>query len=84
LGLEIIHALLYNITMNYPNTERKMPSASFWRGFASAFNLSGSTFLKIPDLSRGFERDGEALRSDWRRIGNDMRKAMNQVSSEQR
>ena len=58
----------------------KLPS--FWKGYASAFDISGQSLLAIPDLSTGFQRDAEALRGDWQRIGNDMRKAMNIVANE--
>ena len=58
----------------------KIPS--FWKGYASAFDISGQSLLTIPDLSTGFQRDAEALRGDWQRIGNDMRKAMNIVANE--
>ena len=51
----------------------------FFKGFSSVFNLSGQAFLKIPDLSTGFERDREVLADDWQRIGKDMRSAVNQV-----
>ena len=57
---------------------------SFLKGFASIFNLSGQVFLKLPDLTTGFERDRDALISDWQRIGKDMRGAVNQVIYERR
>jgi len=54
--------------------------ASFLKGFASAFDISGQTFMDdIPDYSGGFERDARVLRSDWERVENDLRKAMGQV-----
>jgi hypothetical protein len=53
---------------------------AFLRGFASAFDLSGTTFIDIPDLSAGFEQDAQALQGDWQRIGADIRVAMDQVS----
>ena len=56
--------------------------SAFIRGYTSAFDISGRTF-KFPDLSNGFQRDGEALRGDWERIGNDMRKVMDIVAHEQ-
>jgi hypothetical protein len=68
--------------MKHHTEKRKTRAAAFWQGFASSFDLSGRTFLEMPDLSRGFERDREALAGDWRRIGNDLRKAMNQVARE--
>ena len=50
------------------------------KGFASIFDMSGQTFNgDIPDFSGGFERDARALRGDWERVGNDLRKAMGQV-----
>jgi hypothetical protein len=53
----------------------------FLRGFVSAFDLTGQTLIDIPDFSGGFERDRQALQGDWQRIGDDMRKAMNQVAN---
>jgi len=54
--------------------------ASFLKGFASAFDLSGQTFMDdIPDYSGGFERDARVLRGDWERVENDLRKAMGQI-----
>ena len=53
---------------------------TFLKGFASAFDLSGQTFMDdIPDYSGGFERDAQVLRGDWERIENDLRKAMGQT-----
>jgi hypothetical protein len=54
--------------------------AAFLRGFASAFDLSGTAFIELPDLSAGFEQDAQALHGDWQRIGGDIRSAMDQVS----
>jgi hypothetical protein len=42
---------------------------SLVKGFASAFDLTGRTYVSIPDLSRGPERDREALSGDWVRLG---------------
>jgi hypothetical protein len=54
----------------------------FLRGFASAFDLSGKTFVDIPDFSGGFVRDGRVLRGDWGRVGDDLKKAMSQIAYE--
>jgi hypothetical protein len=65
----------------------KMPkngkARAFLDGFMSAFDLSGQTFISIPDLDAGFQEDREAIRGDWQRIGDDMRRAMNMMSHEQ-
>jgi len=52
----------------------KLPT--FLKGFASAFDITGQTLLDIPDFSRGFQRDAEALRGDWQRVGSDIKQAM--------
>jgi len=52
----------------------KLPT--FLKGFASAFDITGQTLLDIPDLNTGFQRDTEAIRSDWQQVGNDLREAM--------
>jgi hypothetical protein len=72
--------------MNTVKKERKTYAADFRRGVASAFDLSGGAFPELPDFhdcSKGFERDREALAGDRQRIGNDMRKVMNQIAYEQ-
>jgi hypothetical protein len=56
---------------------------AFLKGFASAFDITGQAFISIPDLDTGFQRDCEALRGDWQRVGDDMRRAMNVVAREQ-
>ncbi|MDR1100262.1 MAG: hypothetical protein LBL28_07250 [Treponema sp.] len=53
---------------------------TFLKGFASAFDITGG--VKTPDLTTGWERDGAALRGDWQRVGEDIRRAMNIVSHE--
>jgi hypothetical protein len=59
------------------NTKRYIEA--FWKGWLSTFDLSGGTFLEMPDLDRGPERDCEAIASDWQAVGNDLRWAMGQV-----
>jgi hypothetical protein len=54
---------------------------AFLKGFASAFDITGG--VKIPDLTTGWERDGAAIRGDWQRVGDYMRRAMNIVAHEQ-
>ena len=54
---------------------------SFFKGFASAFDITGQTFMEnLPDFSGGFERDARVLRRDWEQVGNDLKKAMGQIS----
>jgi hypothetical protein len=57
----------------------KRLSDAFWRGWLSTFDLSGQSFISMPDLENGMERDREAIASDWRNVGDDLRWAMNQV-----
>jgi hypothetical protein len=66
-------------------TDKKAKSGktqAFLNGFMSAFDISGQAFISIPDLDNGFQKDCEALRGDWQRVGDDMRHAMNIVSHE--
>jgi hypothetical protein len=56
---------------------------AFLKGFMSAFDISGQAFISIPDLDAGFQKDREAIRGDWQRVGDDMRRAMNIISHEQ-
>jgi len=71
----------YILDMETTNSKPKFNVvASFLKGFASAFDLSGQTFMDdISDYSSGFERDARVLRSDWERVENDLRKAMGQI-----
>ncbi|MDR1030007.1 MAG: hypothetical protein LBL76_03950 [Treponema sp.] len=53
---------------------------AFLDGFSSAFDLSGQTFIVLPDLDSGFQKDREAIKGDWETVGNDMCRAMNLVA----
>jgi hypothetical protein len=63
--------------------EKSFKLGAFFKGFGSAFNLGGRSFIRMPDLKSGFERDGVALRGDWERVGDDIRASMNQAAREQ-
>jgi hypothetical protein len=52
---------------------------AFWKGWFSAFQPLFGTSIELPDLDRGAERDIEAIASDWRQVGDDIRWAMSQV-----
>jgi hypothetical protein len=54
---------------------------AFLQGFASAFDITGG--VEPPDPATGWERDGAAIRGDWQRVGDDMRRAMNIAAHEQ-
>jgi hypothetical protein len=54
----------------------------FLQGLSSSFDITGSSFIEVPDLTKGFERDREALYGDWKRIGNDIGSAINMVVNE--
>jgi len=49
---------------------------AFIKGCASAFDLTGGTYVIIPDLMNGLERDKTALMEDWTRVGDDIKRAM--------
>lgn len=57
-------------------TFKHSKTASFFRGFASAFDLSGMGLIDIPNLNNGPARDATALRRDWHQVGIDMRNSM--------
>ena len=62
------------------NISLKDKTASFLKGFVSAFDISGQTIIDdTSDFSNGFERDAKVLRDDWKRVENDLRKVMGQV-----
>jgi hypothetical protein len=56
---------------------------SFFNGFMSVFDISGQTFISVPNFDSGFQQDREAIRGDWQRVGDDIRRAMNIVIHEQ-
>jgi hypothetical protein len=58
----------------------KLPT--FLKGFASAFDITGQTLLDFPDFDTGFQKDAEALRNDWQRVGDDLRIAMDSFAHE--
>jgi hypothetical protein len=49
---------------------------SFFRGYFSAFDISGSSLIEIPDFSSGPQRDAQALRNDWKVVGKDLAHAL--------
>jgi hypothetical protein len=69
------------MNMNTNVNENSMFRA-FFKGFASVFNFSGGPLISIHDIDSGFQKDKEALAGDWRRVGGDMRRAMNIVRHE--
>ena len=53
----------------------------FLEGFAHAFDLFGALGSGFPDPNEdGFKKDREAIGGDWRAVGDDMSRAMNQHS----
>jgi len=56
--------------------------SAFLKGFVSVFDITGQTLVSFPDLSKGLQKDAEALRGDWQRIGIDFRIAMDTVAHE--
>ena len=62
--------------MKKPSGTIQIKIPTFLKGFASAFDITGQTLLDVPDLRTGFQRDAEALRGDWQRVGGDLRQAM--------
>ena len=46
------------------------------------FDLTGELHAPPQRRSTGFRRDGEALASDWRAVGNDLRTAMAEFASQ--
>jgi len=69
----------YSVMNTYKNT-KSAPWQSFLHGYAAVFDLWGRG-IDRPDPSQGFERDGEALAGDWRRVGDCFRWAMDQVAA---
>jgi hypothetical protein len=64
-------------------SQKKHLIIPFLKGFASAFDISGQSFILMPDLDSGFQKDYEALKGDWEAVGNDLRHAMSTIANEQ-
>jgi hypothetical protein len=54
--------------MKKSNQTHSFKFPTFLKGFASAFDITGQTLLDFPDFSTGFQRDAEAIRSEWEAI----------------
>jgi len=55
----------------------------FLHGIASTFDITGRAFIGETKGERelsDFQKDYQALYNDWKKLGDDMRKAMNTVS----
>jgi len=74
--------MLYINIMNKVNRTHNFKLPTFLKGFASAFDITGQTLFDFPDFNTGFQRDAEAIRGDWRRVGNDIRAAMDSFAHE--
>jgi hypothetical protein len=59
--------------------DTKRYADAFWKGWFSVFQPVCGIPLELPDLDRGPERDIEAIASDWRQVGDDLRWAMAQI-----
>lgn len=49
-------------------------TTNFFRGIGSAFNITGD-FYTFNTSNSPEEADAKALRSDWKNVGNDIKKA---------
>jgi hypothetical protein len=55
---------------------------AFWRGAASAFDLSGNTMRQYRFVASETVADQQAIRSDWEAVGADMRTALDQAAEQ--
>ena len=55
---------------------------AFIRGFASVFDLTGGVYIFVPNLMNGQEKDKVAIREDWNRVGDDIKRSMFVVANE--
>lgn len=62
--------------MNSDYTYKYIEQHPLLKGFVSIFDLTGQTYIRIPDLKNGQDRDKESLRGDWYTVGNDLRRAI--------
>lgn len=56
--------------------ERKSWFKCFLEGFVCVFDLFGVLGKEDYDLDNGFEKDAEAIASDWQAVGDDIRLVM--------
>lgn len=95
LGFGRLFAAIYRrypeMATNDPAPGAERPSSSsarrsdlspFSEGLVSAFDMTG-TFLTPLPRQTGFRRDAEALRADWRAVGDDLRAAMAEYATEE-
>lgn len=61
--------------------EKKEGLRDFIQGCASVFDLTGGTYITIPDLMNGPERDKSAIKKDWMNIGNDIKRSMSMIKN---
>jgi len=69
-----------NVTSCEANLIKDSKWKSFIRGYSSVFSFNNSG-IEWPDASRGFRRDAAALAKDRRRVGQDIRRAINRVTA---
>jgi len=87
----IRHGQACHRAVDYSNMEVPMKNKSpnrnaskdFFRGFTSAFDVSGLAFTEMPNISDGPARDAAAIKGDWQQVGIDLRSSMDIVACEQ-
>lgn len=68
------------------NTRRVRSSSArdYRRGAASVFNLSGDTSREYKFAQTEGDADRAAIENDWREVGDDMRRALDEALSDPR
>ena len=70
-----VNSVAPEVVDRFARVSLPLPERPFLEGVASAFDLTGALH-EPPRRATGFRRDGEALASDWRAVGDDLRAAM--------
>jgi hypothetical protein len=54
----------------------------FWKGFLSVFVWPATSASKAKKYRKQERSDADALRGDWDKVGNDMRRVIDRISKE--
>ena len=69
-----VNSIVPDVMTRFPSVLNRSPLPPFLSGVARTFDLAGT--LDQYEFGSGGKRDAEAIRADWRAVGNDLRRAM--------
>ncbi len=65
-----------------PLIQRYLKKYGFLDGYASVFNIMGTTLLSFPETRGEAGKSAHALNSDWHAVGGDLHKAFSLIDDE--